>query len=764
MTRLVVMAGDWAQLAFPQSEPLCLWPKMKRAKNDLHVDRLRALNGFAAHERVPQSAYLRSTGDVVEFVHTQRFRNDDGHPIVPGSNVRNLLTVDPHGTQPTLLRRMREGVLVNGSEEEVKEAVHLAHEVFGEHRQTPADTRHIAIQWDFIQGLNARLVRTLAARQDPVQMVYTFAAHDVELPGATPFTPDERRILRHHPNPNKTAGRPGVLSVFAGLHVELTEKKEDMGWTADGSPERRDGEVLPLLPTSGLTPYTAQGLTADWALLHVDRVARESIYSWWYKLYFFRALFVGPEPHIVAELARLRDRATKTRPKIAAIARAMGWPAPGAELAAWRKERGVVEHPGWGAAYDAEEWWKPLPPTGASSIPPPPAAPTPRAAAPSAAAPQAAAAAAPVPPVDDDQLGNTCYLATALQCLLSLQSQCPDDVEIRFIERAACFEVAGVKNDCSGYYAPMPLQKVNDQPWIFADRESMSSGGGWCISSKKHGGALPHLAGKWKQTWMAKKSDDGIKKGHFIAPQIIGDGVSTGAPLHDVSRNEQKNVDGTRTYVAMRVREGLGGTGPCWGAEEKSFVGPPRDVRVGVPDPTQASNKVRLAKWWNFLPKNLFEQFHRIANCYFLCLVILNWLPFLQVFARVASMLPLLAILTFTACKRDCGLDAYEDWRRHKEQRRRWGACGNRKQAEVLRNGKFVDDESGNILREGRGPAAGRPRACAQLSWGRYTHGAMGGHWQVYNRGALSRVLLLLAPSPAIPRPPPMARVWLGVR
>eukprot|EP00662_Eupelagonemidae_sp_cell21_P017881 gene17881-29664_t len=260
MTRLVVMAGDWAQLAFPQSEPLCLWPKLfrrmpapkhsnrrleelagtegrKRAKNDLHVDRLRALNGFAAHERVPQTvpgpdadlhelfcgdrdprrqhayeAYLRSTGDVVEF--------------------------------PTLLRRMREGVLVNGSEEEMKEAVHLARQVFGEHRQTPAvladphafpadATRHIAIQWDFIQ------------RSDPVQMVYTFAAHDVELPGSTPLTPDERRILRHHPNPNKTAGRLGVLSVFAGLHVELTEKVGGILKATPGVVEhRRDGEVV----------------------------------------------------------------------------------------------------------------------------------------------------------------------------------------------------------------------------------------------------------------------------------------------------------------------------------------------------------------------------------------------------------------------------------------------------------------------------------------------------------------------------------------
>ena len=66
---------------------------------------------------------------------------------------------------------------------------------------------------------------------------------------------------------------------------------------------------------------------------------------------FLRALLAGPEAHVVAELARLRDRATKTRPKVDAIARAMGWAAPGAHLTAWRAENGVVEHPCWGTAY-----------------------------------------------------------------------------------------------------------------------------------------------------------------------------------------------------------------------------------------------------------------------------------------------------------------------------------------------------------------------------------------------------------------------------
>jgi hypothetical protein len=51
------------------------------------------------------------------------------------------------------------------------------------------------------------------------------------------------------------------------------------------------------------------------------------------------------------------------------------------------------------------------------------------------------------------------------------------------------------------------------------------------------------------------------------------------------------------------------------------------------------NNYVRTTKytWYNFLPRNLFEQFHRAANVYFLCLVILNWIPILNVFGKEVS-------------------------------------------------------------------------------------------------------------------------------
>eukprot|EP00048_Salpingoeca_helianthica_P003463 m.67574 g.67574 ORF g.67574 m.67574 type:complete len:1066 (-) comp12715_c1_seq3:47-3244(-) len=76
-----------------------------------------------------------------------------------------------------------------------------------------------------------------------------------------------------------------------------------------------------------------------------------------------------------------------------------------------------------------------------------------------------------------------------------------------------------------------------------------------------------------------------------------------------------------------------------------------------------ANNGIFTSKYTllTFLPKNLFEQFHRLANIYFLVLVILNWLPELNVFGKEISMLPLLLVLSATLVK-----DGIEDLRRHR--------------------------------------------------------------------------------------------------
>ena len=75
------------------------------------------------------------------------------------------------------------------------------------------------------------------------------------------------------------------------------------------------------------------------------------------------------------------------------------------------------------------------------------------------------------------------------------------------------------------------------------------------------------------------------------------------------------------------------------------------------------SNVVKTTKYtiWNFLPKNLFEQFHRFANIYFLAIAILNWVPAIKAFAKEITMIPLLFVLCVTLVK-----DLFEDERRRR--------------------------------------------------------------------------------------------------
>jgi len=74
-------------------------------------------------------------------------------------------------------------------------------------------------------------------------------------------------------------------------------------------------------------------------------------------------------------------------------------------------------------------------------------------------------------------------------------------------------------------------------------------------------------------------------------------------------------------------------------------------------------NKISTGKYTllSFLPKNLFEQFQRVANCYFLFQLCL------QLYEPIASLdwqstfVPLVFVLSVTAAK-----DGYDDFKRHR--------------------------------------------------------------------------------------------------
>lgn len=76
-----------------------------------------------------------------------------------------------------------------------------------------------------------------------------------------------------------------------------------------------------------------------------------------------------------------------------------------------------------------------------------------------------------------------------------------------------------------------------------------------------------------------------------------------------------------------------------------------------------ADNRLKTTKYTllSFLPKNLFEQFHRLANVYFVFIALLNFVPAVNAFQPGLALAPVLFILAVTAFK-----DLWEDYSRHR--------------------------------------------------------------------------------------------------
>ncbi|KAJ6836552.1 phospholipid-transporting ATPase 1 [Iris pallida] len=146
-------------------------------------------------------------------------------------------------------------------------------------------------------------------------------------------------------------------------------------------------------------------------------------------------------------------------------------------------------------------------------------------------------------------------------------------------------------------------------------------------------------------------------------------------PIHEPFRRsssvESVSFSSRRVSAAVAAPQNSGSV--RYGSQ-KEVVIPDGDARVvHVNDPLRSNerfefsgNSIKTTKYslLTFLPRNLFEQFHRVAYLYFLAIAILNQLPQLAVFGRGASILPLAFVLLVTAVK-----DAYEDYRRHRSDR-----------------------------------------------------------------------------------------------
>ncbi|XP_058824499.1 phospholipid-transporting ATPase ID isoform X4 [Topomyia yanbarensis] len=109
-----------------------------------------------------------------------------------------------------------------------------------------------------------------------------------------------------------------------------------------------------------------------------------------------------------------------------------------------------------------------------------------------------------------------------------------------------------------------------------------------------------------------------------------------------------------------------------------------------------ANNYIKTSKYsiLTFLPLNLLEQFQRLANFYFLCLLILQLIPAISSLTPVTTAIPLIGVLMLTAIK-----DAYDDFQRHMSD-----SQVNNRRSKTLRHGKLVDEkwsgvQVGDIIR-----------------------------------------------------------------
>lgn len=76
---------------------------------------------------------------------------------------------------------------------------------------------------------------------------------------------------------------------------------------------------------------------------------------------------------------------------------------------------------------------------------------------------------------------------------------------------------------------------------------------------------------------------------------------------------------------------------------------------------TYKINKIKTTKYsfLSFLPKNLFEQLHRIGNVYFIFIAALNFVPVVEAFQPEITIIPIIFVLSVTMIK-----DIWEDYSR----------------------------------------------------------------------------------------------------
>ncbi|KAL6901005.1 hypothetical protein ACP4OV_005681 [Aristida adscensionis] len=127
-----------------------------------------------------------------------------------------------------------------------------------------------------------------------------------------------------------------------------------------------------------------------------------------------------------------------------------------------------------------------------------------------------------------------------------------------------------------------------------------------------------------------------------------------------------------RPLVELSSAAGGGAGGPSMPTTSAPFPAPAtpgfsRGVHCNSPDDAghagYPGNAISTTKYTaaSFVPKSLFEQFRRAANCFFLLVAVVSFSP-LAPYRAVSVLLPLVVVITAAMAK-----EAVEDWRRKQQ-------------------------------------------------------------------------------------------------
>ncbi|KAG1384199.1 hypothetical protein G6F61_000673 [Rhizopus arrhizus] len=149
----------------------------------------------------------------------------------------------------------------------------------------------------------------------------------------------------------------------------------------------------------------------------------------------------------------------------------------------------------------------------------------------------------------------------------------------------------------------------------------------------------------WKWPWKKSREDEGDRRDEYYEEASSRKRSSRTLSIgHKMQRVES-------TVKLRRIQTG----------GRRVFINLP--LPQYTPPFRYASNKIKTSKYTliTFVPKNLFEQFRRPANLYFLAMAIIQMLPLFGVKSPALTLLPICAVVFITALK-----DAIEDLQRHK--------------------------------------------------------------------------------------------------